>query len=395
MTGRLPSPVAVARRLSALYHLYKLGALTSAKCRHRVLTRTLKSLVAHSGGLLTAKSVGRSLEGREITLLVCGTGRTRILLWSQMHGDEPTATLALLDVCAFLARRGAVEGWVEHMLEEVTLLMLPMLNPDGAELGRRETAVSIDMNRDARALMTPEAQILKTVCDRYTPAFGFNLHDQELSSVGTSREVTAIALLAPPADAQGSMPPGRMRAVRVAALIAEVLEHMAGGRIARYDDSFEPRAFGDTMQRRGTSTILIESGHWPGDEGKAFIRQLNYVGLLSSCYGISTGWYTKAMPAHYHGLPANGKSAYDIVVRDVRLVHPSGWERRVDVGLLAEPRLNKRGRRSVVTLKGVGDLRTCPRLETISAGNRRVSQRHIAVGAARPLVEMLRLLGVC
>ena len=393
MTGRSPSPVAVARRLSASYHLYKLGALTPAKCRHSALTRTLKSLVAHGDGPLATKTVGHSLEGREINLLICGTGRTHILLWSQMHGDEPTATLALLDVCAFLARRAAVEEWVAHMLQEVTLLLLPMLNPDGAERGRRETAVSIDLNRDARVLMTPEARILKAIHDQYTPAFGFNLHDQELSSVGISREITAMALLAPPADGHGSMPPGRMRAVRVAALIAEVLERLAGGRIARYDDSFESRAFGDTMQRRGTSTILIESGHWPGDEEKVFIRKLNYVSLLTSCYGISTGWYKKVMPVYYHRLPVNGKSVYDIVVRNVRLVHPGGWDRRVDVGLLAEPRLNRTGGRRVVTLKGVGDLRTCARLETVSAGNHRVPHRHIAIGAARPLVEMLRLLG--
>jgi len=54
-----------------------------------------------------------------------------------------------------------------------------MLNPDGAERFTRRTAQMIDMNRDASALATPEAKILKSTHDMYQPEYGFNLHDQE------------------------------------------------------------------------------------------------------------------------------------------------------------------------------------------------------------------------
>ena len=49
-------------------------------------------------GLYRREEIGRSLEGRAIEHVWFGTGATHVLLWSQMHGDEPTATCALLDV---------------------------------------------------------------------------------------------------------------------------------------------------------------------------------------------------------------------------------------------------------------------------------------------------------
>ncbi len=48
------------------------------------------------------EQVGFSYEGRAIHLLTLGSGPVEILLWSQMHGDEPSATPALLDVASYL-----------------------------------------------------------------------------------------------------------------------------------------------------------------------------------------------------------------------------------------------------------------------------------------------------
>ena len=54
----------------------------------------------------------------------------------------------------------------------------------------------------------------------------------------------AIALLAPASDAARSWGPTRTRARHVAAVVAGVLGQEIEAHIARYDDSFEPRAFG-------------------------------------------------------------------------------------------------------------------------------------------------------
>jgi hypothetical protein len=56
-------------------------------------------------GIIRNEIVGTSAEGRSIHHLTCGEGKTTILLWSQMHGDESTATMALFDLFNFFTAR--------------------------------------------------------------------------------------------------------------------------------------------------------------------------------------------------------------------------------------------------------------------------------------------------
>ena len=56
-----------------------------------------------------------------------GHGPKSILLWSQMHGDEPTATPALLDLTDFLARKAATPD-VSRILSAFTLRMISKCN---------------------------------------------------------------------------------------------------------------------------------------------------------------------------------------------------------------------------------------------------------------------------
>ncbi|NUN94208.1 MAG: peptidase M14, partial [Verrucomicrobiae bacterium] len=124
----------------------------------------LAALQTRLGGLATMEEAGRSAEGRSINLLRLGTGKTKVFLWSQMHGDEPTATMALLDLLHYIALRRETPE-VKAILKQTTLLIIPMLNPDGAERFQRRTSQGIDMNRDALRLQTPEARVLKSVDD--------------------------------------------------------------------------------------------------------------------------------------------------------------------------------------------------------------------------------------
>lgn len=383
------TPAAFARHLFAVHPEFRLDQIGPRQCRHAAVHAAVDDIVEESGGLLTVQEVGRSLEGRSVRLISCGRGEKRVLLWSQMHGDEPTATLALLDLFRFLALSAETESWVADMLHEVTLFVLPMLNPDGAERAHRRTAMGIDMNRDARALVTPEANILRGLQRRLKPRFGFNLHDQELSSVGETTRVTAVALLAPAMDARKSLPLVRVRAMRVAALIARTLAPVAGSHVARYDDAHEPRAFGDLMQSWGTSTVLIESGHWPRDREKSFIRRLNFVAILSALRAIANGSYQDVDLDHYRELPENGKRIFDMMVRDVVVKHRSGARQVADIGLMIEPVHNRQGNRTVVTLKDLGDLSTYGALEVIQGGKRAVPAERVTVDRVVPLSRFM------
>jgi hypothetical protein len=347
-----------ARELFDQYDRFKLTQITSRRFTQDDLLRWLAPLELRAG--FTSRPVGTSAEGRTIPLLTLGTGATKVLLWSQMHGDEPTATMALVDLLNFFAE--APDHPIGKTVRtELTLLMIPMLNPDGAERFQRRTAQLIDLNRDALQLATPEARILKSVQASFQPDFAFNLHDQDPRyTVGSTRNVAAIALLAPAVDFERSDTPVRLRAKQLAATFAEVMRLFIPDHLARYNDQFEPRAFGDNIQKWGTSTVLVESGGWPQDRDKMFLRKLNCVGLLASLHAIATGEYRQIDIAAYETLPFNGNNLYDIILRGARVkASPAAPAVTVDIGINIEERLDASGRVQLVgKIVDVGDLST-------------------------------------
>lgn len=340
------------------------------------------SIVDETGGngFLEVSTVGRSFEGRPIRLIEVGSGRIRVLLWSQMHGDESTATMAIADILRFLASTRQDET-ISGILSNLRLQFLPILNPDGAARFKRRTAQGIDMNRDALALSSPEARILKQLQHDLQPGFGFNLHDQELSTVGTTKELTAIALLAPASDPQQTVNFVRARALSVAAVFASAMQDMVPGRVCRYDDTFEPRAFGDNMQRWGTSTVLVESGHAREDPSKDVIRKLNFVGILTSLLSIATGGWETVSPDLYHRLPFNGKKAYDVIVRNVVIDHGDGRATPADLGVSYQVDTHSELPPKLVD---IGDLRTYLGLKEIDAEAKPVSASVLRIGEPFP-----------
>ena len=187
-----------AHELFTTYGMYAHPGFPSSRFTQEEFLSRLKSF--DESGLYQKSEVGTSGEGRPLTLYTIGNGPVKVPLWSQMHGDEPTATMAICDIFGFLQKNPSHEA-VKAIGEKLTLCFLPMLNPDGAERFTRRTAQLIDMNRDALALETPEAQILKSVRDSIQPEFGFNLHDQDPRlTAGSTKKITAVALLAPAAD---------------------------------------------------------------------------------------------------------------------------------------------------------------------------------------------------
>src|SRR5687768_10604447 len=171
---------------------YRVAAIPERRFTHADYWRAIDPSVRSTA--FRTETVGESILGRAIRSVSFGTGPTRILLWSQMHGDESTATMALADIFRFLSE-GPPAPLRERLLRELTIVFVPMLNPDGAELFQRQNALGIDVNRDARRLVTPEARALKTLRDLVQPAFAFNLHDQNARTrAGGAGVTSAIAL---------------------------------------------------------------------------------------------------------------------------------------------------------------------------------------------------------
>jgi hypothetical protein len=275
---------------------------TPAPClRHAELVERLVALEAKHRGRLRLEEAGRSAEGRAITLMTVGEGPRRVLLWSQMHGDEPSATPALLDLADFLlARREEPE--VRRLLDSLTLFMIPMLNPDGTERYQRRNAQEIDVNRDALAVATPEGRVLKDARDRLRPELGFNLHDMNRrTTVGATGVLATIALLAVAGDPAGTLTPGRLRAKRACSAIAGALEPLVPGGIGRYDEDWSPRAFGDNLTAWGTPVVLVETGGLAGRPPTDLTR-LHFVALLTALLDLARDDLAGHDPARYDSL---------------------------------------------------------------------------------------------
>ncbi len=338
--------------------------------------KIIDGIIKNSRGRLEVRPASNSFEGRPIRLISAGTGSVHVLLWSQMHGDESTATMAIADTLQSLSSLDEKDPALT-ILSALTLHFLPMLNPDGAARFQRRTAQQIDMNRDALALRTPEARILKQLQQEIKPEFGFNLHDQELSTVGTSRELAAIALLAPAYDSAKSENNVRGKAKQLAATCASIIGMFARNSITRYDDSFEPRAFGDNMQKWGTSTVLIESGHTINDPEKNLIRKLNCIAMLTSLYAIASGEYKESQVQTYESLPFNGKKAYDLIIRNVLIEYSPPLTSLVDLGISYQVDTHTG---TTPTLVDLGDLHTFVGLKEIDGRERRLAYSLLTLG---------------
>jgi Zinc carboxypeptidase len=306
---------------------------TPAPClRHAELVERLRALEARHPGRVTVEEVGRSVQGRSLELLTLGTGARKVVLWSQMHGDEPSATPALLDVADTLLSGDVAE--TRAILDGLTLLVLPMLNPDGAERYARRNAQAIDVNRDALSLATPEGRALKAVRDRLQPELGFNLHDQNRrTTVGDTGVLATISLLAVSGDRAGTLTPGRARAKRVCSAVARTLAHFVPGGIARYDEDWNPRAFGDNLTAWGTPVVLIESGGVPPGRPLADLTRLDYVALLTALHGLVRDDLASETAELYEGLPRNEENLWtDVLLEGGRVWQPgAGDPYRADV----------------------------------------------------------------
>lgn len=317
--------------LNLRYENYREPSITHRRFKHADILPLIKKL--DKNNKFNVVTAGKSVEGRDIFLLKIGTGNTKVLLWSQMHGDEPTATMALFDIFNFFTTSDDLDSVKNNILKNTTLYFIPMLNPDGAQEYIRRNALDLDLNRDALRLQSPEAQILKAVRDNINPDFGFNLHDQNTRySVGESGNPATISFLAPPYDNQKSVNEVRGNAMKVIVHLNNILQRHIPNQVAKYSDEFEPRAFGDNIQKWGTSTILIESGGYKNDPEKQYIRKINFIAIVSALAAIADESYKKADITKYNEIPENGRSIYDLIVRNVFL-EKDGQIYRTDIGI--------------------------------------------------------------
>lgn len=331
------------------YQKFREKSFTNKEVRHDEITSLIKSLKDNDN--FEMQCVGTSLLNREIYRIKFGKGEKKIFLWSQMHGDEHTATKAIFDIINFFTSIDEnYKSFKEELLNQLSIYIIPMINPDGAAINNRRNLFEIDLNRDAVNPQSPESKILMSSFLEIEPLFSFNLHDQYSNySVGKTNKTAAISFLAP-STGEKTENPSQIRSKQLIVNLVQSLNRFIPGHIAKYSDEYEPRAFGDNFQKLGGGVILIESGGWKGDDKKDFIRKLNFLTIIDAMSSIAKNTYTDAQLEKYIQIPFNERRHFDLILRNVK-IEKKGNSIIVDIGInKSESRLQN------TIIEDIGDL---------------------------------------
>ncbi len=306
--------------LAELWEKQHISTMFPSNARHKDLKNYLEELKKLE---IKVEEVGRSFANREIYQIEWGKGSTKIFLWSQMHGDEPTATSALIDMFAFLQKHRD-KKWVKKLEDTLTIRAVPMLNPDGAEVYQRRNFQYIDINRDASNLQTPEAQLLKKLRDEWQPHIGFNLHNQQaLTTVSGTTNQAAISFLVVEGNPLYRENEGNYRNKRLTAAMIIALQNFIRGHIGRYVDSYHPTAFGDKFSDWGTPVILVETGALHGKD-EMFLVKMNFIAFLTAFNALVDGSEKILSPINYDFVPNNSSgNLFNFIFRRANIVNNS------------------------------------------------------------------------
>lgn len=136
---------------------------------------------------VTIKSIGKSMEGRDLPLLLFSkdkpdkikNNKKKPLIWiqGQIHGNEPAAGESVLVIAQKLA-----EGKLGNVLDKVNIAIVPRVNPDGSYYFKRQIATNLDANRDYMKVEYPEVQAVHKAVNEYQPDVVLDAHEYTVNS---------------------------------------------------------------------------------------------------------------------------------------------------------------------------------------------------------------------
>ncbi len=173
-------PATLLFLLLCLVCALKVQAGVSPVTSYQDMTALLQTDAARSPWVSLA-SAGQSVHKRPLWLVrlrdpdVPSAQTQRLFILCRQHGDEPASTEALLGLIKRIAdgRDTALRADLQH----VTLYIVPMVNPDGAEMGTRENAVHADLNRDWGPFTQPETRAMAHLLGVLRPALVVDAHN--------------------------------------------------------------------------------------------------------------------------------------------------------------------------------------------------------------------------
>ena len=303
---------------------------------HRYITnKHIEPLLESLCNKTKVETLGKSVLNNPIYGLQIGDGHKRVLMWSQMHGNESTTTKALFDLLNALLNDTALKV----ILRSCTLYIIPILNPDGAKAYTRVNANAVDLNRDAQNLSQPESTILRGIFNEFKPHFCFNLHGQRtIFSAGAKNKPATVSFLAPAQDVACTVTPTRQIAMQLICKMNEVLQVLIPEQVGVYDDTFNLNCVGDFFQSKQVPTVLFEAGHFYNDYEREKTREYIFVSFITALHHISTTEITGLDYEAYFEIPENQKYFFDVIIRNAK-IKLNSKEEIFDIGMMFQEKL--------------------------------------------------------
>ncbi len=219
---------------------------------------------------LELEVIGQSVKGRDLYLAkyISNPDNPTILYLTQQHGNEQLTTEGALE---FIKHLGT--GKAQGVLEGVNILVVPMLNPDGAmgdvdfpldgyiaDGGRtltRANANGVDLNRDHVNKLQPETQALHTnVMRAYDIDYMIDLHHQGTQSERDGRLVSGSILYPTTANVEPAVLEGSKR---LGSVVFDAVDSTGWGHLGRYvGGTAETISRNGIAVEYGISTLLFE-----------------------------------------------------------------------------------------------------------------------------------------
>lgn len=303
---------------------------------------------------LQKEQIGTSFLGNEIYKLSFGTGQKRLLIWSQMHGNESSGTRAMFDVINFFEQKSEL---TQLILSHLTIDFIPMLNPDGANVNTRRNAVGIDINRDFLAKESTEIHVLLHQIEEGKYQTLFNLHDQRtIFNVGQTAKPATLSFLAPSYNVEEDVNDVREKTMGIIQAMNTELQKVIPGHVGRYTSEFYPMSTGDNFTKMGYPCVLFEAGHFPNDYQRNTTRKYNALAILAGLWTLAT---QENFPFdEYLSIPQNGQKYLDIIVHHVQIRNGENSS-VVDLGIYFEDEYNEQANsvEQIAKISEIGDLR--------------------------------------
>lgn len=283
------------------------------------MVKTLRQIERTSNGRVSLETIGESNEGRDLYLAKVGSGPTKVLYVTQQHGNEPLGTEAALQLLQRLANGGA--GW-DAILSKVTLLVIPKVNPDGAERFQRQNhdpdcsgafctpGVGFDVNRwhdpavAPEANPVPEAAAVQRVAIRYQPDLVVDYHHQG-SYVSEDGDLITTSIFWPnhpdaPADAV-------TLSKQLCVVINDTLTHYGFAEVSQYPGTLPRGIARNSYGIRGAGSVLVEFRGDVGQKSSGMLVRTAFATMAAVMEAAAENTIVIQDPARADAIPLRGE----------------------------------------------------------------------------------------